>query len=283
MPILSRHEIQQLSPLLRGRFGSIMTRVAMRIFSIDKLNTLYDSNYHLSGPDFAHSILNDLGIRYKVIGNVASLPNTSTEEHNKNSAFITISNHPYGGIDGIILADLLGQAFPNYKIMANKILERIETLAPSFITVTPTGTKRTSPTTNSIHGIKQALIHLQSGGALGLFPSGAVSDFNIQKCDIRDREWQIAAIRLIAKARVPIIPIHFLDRNSWFYYALGLIDWRIRLLRLPAEFFNKRNCPIRIAVGPIINIEEQQKYLATHSIEEFSLWLRSKVYEISDS
>ena len=90
-------------------------------------------------------------------------------------------------------------------------------------------------------------------------------------------------IRLIAKARVPIIPIHFLDKNSWLYYALGLIDWRIRLLRLPAELFNKRNRLIRVAIGPIIDIEEQQKYLATHSIEEFSLWLRSKVYEITDT
>ena len=230
MPILPLHEIQQLSPLLRGKAGSIIARIAMHIFAIDKLNTLYDRHHQLSGPDFAHSILDDLGVRYKVIGHTASLPNSPTGEYKKDSAFITISNHPYGGIDGIILADLMGHAFPNYKIMANKILERIEALAPSFITVTPTGTKR-----------------------------------------------------LIAKARVPIIPIHFLDKNSWLYYALGLIDWRIRLLRLPAELFNKRNRLIRVAIGPIIDIEEQQKYLATHSIEEFSLWLRSKVYEITDT
>ena len=283
MPILPLHEIQQLSPLLRGKAGSIIARIAMHIFAIDKLNTLYDRHHQLSGPDFAHSILDDLGVRYKVIGHTASLPNSPTGEYKKDSAFITISNHPYGGIDGIILADLMGHAFPNYKIMANKILERIEALAPSFITVTPTGTKRKTPTTSSILGIKQALTHLQSGGALGLFPSGAVSDFNIQRCDIRDREWQIAVIRLIAKVRVPIVPIHFLDKNSWLYYALGLIDWRIRLLRLPAELFNKRNRLIRVAIGPIIDIEEQQKYLATHSIEEFSLWLRSKVYEITDT
>ena len=87
----------------------------------------------------------------------------------------------------------------------------------------------------------QSLKHLQAGAPLGLFPSGAVSDLSIKDGCIRDREWQLSAIQLIKKARVPIVPIRFRDKNSMFYYLLGLLNWKIRVTRLPREVFNKRD------------------------------------------
>jgi putative hemolysin len=127
-------------------------------------------------------------------------------------------------------------------------------------------------------GVRHALMQLRSGGGLGLFPPGAVSDLSLREGCVRDRPWQPAIIALIAKARVPIMPVRFFDRNSSFYYTLGLIDWRVRLLRLPAEVFNKADRPVRIGLAPLISVEEQQRYLATHTIEEFGTWLRGKVY-----
>ncbi len=41
------------------------------------------------------------------------------------------------------------------------------------------------------------------------------------------------------KAKVPIVPVCFFDGNSIFCYSWGLIDWRIRLLRLLPEVFSK--------------------------------------------
>lgn len=281
MPLLTIQELEQLSPLFRGRMGNHLGHGIMHWLSVDKLNALYDRHAHLSGADFARSILEDLGIHYEVSGpGIEYLNPLSPSLPQLQPPFITISNHPYGSIDGIILADLFGHLYPNYKIMVNKILSRIEALSSSFISVTPTGVERTTPTTESIIGIRRALTQLRSGGALGLFPSGAVSDLSLRERCIRDREWQPAIIRLIAKARVPILPIHFLDGNSLFYYILGLIDWRIRLLRLPAELFNKRHRPARLYADNIISVEEQQTFLATHSIEEYGLWLRERVYSL---
>ena len=93
---------------------------------------------------------------------------------------------------------------------------------------------------------------------------------------IRDRQWQEPVLRLIQKLKVPIIPVHFLDRNSNFYYSLGLINWRVRLLRLPAEVFNKCRKRTRIAIGEIISPEEQQKFTDTTSFGNF---LRERVYK----
>ena len=276
MPLLTLQELEQLTPLFRGRVGRSLARSTMRLLSVDRLNALYDRHAHLRGADFARSVLEDLGIDYEVF--VESEEVEAQLQTLDATPFITISNHPYGSIDGVILADLFGHRCTNYKIMVNKILNRVEALAPSFISVTPTGVERTAATKESIMGVRRALMQLRSGGGLGLFPSGAVSDLSLREGCVRDRPWQPAIIALIAKARVPIMPVRFFDRNSSFYYTLGLIDWRVRLLRLPAEVFNKAGHPVRIGLAPLISVEEQQRYLATHTIEEFGAWLRDKVY-----
>ena len=281
MPLLTLQELEQLTPLFRGRVGRSLARGAMRLLSVDKLNALYDRHAHLRGADFARSVLEDLGIDYEVF--VESAEAEAQLHTLDETPFITISNHPYGSIDGVILADFFGHRCTNYKIMVNKILSRVEPLASSFISVTPTGVERTAATKESIMGVRHALMQLRSGGGLGLFPSGAVSDLSLREGCVRDRPWQPAIISLIAKAKVPILPVCFLDGNSWLYYSLGLIDWRVRLSRLPAEVVNKAGHPVRIGIGTLIQVEEQEQYLATHTIEEYGHWLRNRVYNMKHS
>jgi putative hemolysin len=190
-------------------------------------------------------------------------------------AFITISNHPCGHIDGISLIDLFGHIRPDYKVMVNQFLGRIEALSDNFICVTPTGSERNSPTKESIQGIKDSVAHIRNGGVLGVFPSGAVSDLSLKDGCIRDREWQEPLLRLIKKLNVPIVPVHFVDRNSNFYYFLGLIGWKVRLLRLVTEVFNKRGKRTRIAIGEIISPERQDEF---NDLYSFGAFLRNKVY-----
>ena len=268
MPLLTLNELEQASALFRGKCGNTLCRGLMRMLSIDKVNDLYDHNSSVMGPDFAKAVLKDIGVEYEVL-------NKDVLKQLPDGAFITISNHPYGHIDGVMLVDLFGHIRPDFKVMVNKFLGRIENLKDNFICVTPTGTERTGPTKESIQGIKEAVAHIRSGGVLGLFPSGAVSDLSIKDRCIRDREWQEPVIRLIKKMNVPVVPVHFLDRNSNFYYSLGLLDWRVRLLRLPAEVFNKRGKLTRIALGEIISPEELQKY---EDMDELRDFLRNKVY-----
>lgn len=277
MPLVTLQELAGMSPLFRGRAGHLVGKGLMRLLAIDRVNALYDRHSHLSGPDFAGSVLQDLGIHYTIFAETPDVIK-QLQQLQLHTPFITISNHPYGSIDGIIQTDYFGHLIPGYKLMANRLLGRIEALAPSFIPVTPTDGTHHTPTAASILGIRHALEHLRSGGSLGLFPAGAVSNLSLRHRNIEDREWQPAIIRLIAKARVPILPVRFFDGNSLLYYSLGLIDWRIRLLRLPAEVFNKAGHPARLSIAPLVSVEEQEEYLASHTTEEFGLWLRNKVY-----
>ena len=277
MPLLPLQEIEQMTPLFRGTIGNAFARGAMRLLSVDKVNALYDRHAHLSGAEFARSVLDDLKIEYELFVDTHEvLP--QLKELEQDIPFITISNHPYGHIDGLILADYFGHLRTDYKIMVNEFLKRAEALAPSLISVTPTGVERTSATTESIIGIRRALSHLRAGGALGLLPSGAISSLSLRDGCVRDREWQPAIIRFMAKVQVPILPVRFLDKNSSFFYLLGLVNRNIRLLRLPAEVFNKAHRPVRLCLGPLISTQEQQQYLATHTIEEYGSWLRNRVY-----
>lgn len=266
--LLTLDELEKATPLFRGRCGNAFCRTLMRILSIDKVNDLYERNSLIKGPDFARAVLEEIGVEYEIL-------NPEVLRHLPHGPFITISNHPYGHIDGVMLVDLFGHIRPDFKVMVNKYLGRIETLHDNFICVTPTGEERAVPTKDSLQGVKEALAHIRSGGVLGLFPSGAVSDLSVKEGCIRDREWQEPVMRLIKKLNVPIVPVHFLDNNSNFYYSLGLIDWRLRLLRLVPEVFNKRGKQQRIAIGEIISPEIQAEFT---DLARFSIFLRNKVY-----
>lgn len=270
MSLIDIDEISASFPVLQGRLGDCLCRGLTHIPSFQAINRLYERNSHLKGPEFAKSVLKDCGLKYEAEG-TGSLKEVQ-------GPFITISNHPYGGIDGIILVDLLGSLFPEYSIIVNKLLSRVEALSGNFIPVTPTGKIRTEPTEDSIKGIRKALEHLRSGNPIGVFPAGAVSDFSLRKTEVIDREWQLPIIRLIKKARVPVIPIRFFDGNSPFFYSLGLIDWRLRNLRLPAEIFNKRGKKARVGIGNVISVEQQDK---TQDIKAFSNLLRRAVYNMT--
>lgn len=270
MPLLTIDELQERTGLFRGRCGEIVARSMMRLFSVDDINELYDDNASFKGPAFASAVLSDIGVRYEI-------RNQHVLDNLPYGPFITISNHPYGGIDGIILVDIFGHLRKDYKVMANSFLGRIRTMEDSFILVTPTGEERTEPAIDSIRGIRHAMQHLKDGHPLGLFPAGAVSDFSLKDMTVRDREWQDAAVRLIARMKVPVLPVKFIDRNSDFYYSLGLIDWKVRLLRLPAEVFNKRNKTVRVTLGEVIGPDQMA---GMDDMEGLKRFLRSSVYDL---
>lgn len=276
MSIFTAQDAEQLSPVFRGKAGHFFFGIIEKFAGLDQVNALHERTEAACapGPDFAEGLLKDekVGIDY-LVGHPERLENLPE------GAFITISNHPHGHIDGIMIVDLVGHKRPDLKVMVNKILMYIRGLQPNFISVVPTGAVRTAPTAESINGIKQALLQIRGGGPLALFPAGAVSDLKLRGgIRVEDRDWQDAVVKLIAKARVPIVPIRFLDRNSAFYLGLGLIDWRVRLLRLCHEVFNKKGKPIRLAIGETIPVGEQDRFRGDS--EGFKAFLRSAVYDM---
>jgi putative hemolysin len=270
MGLINEKDLEAVSPLFRGGAGQHFARFLMHLFAFDKVNRLYDNSSKYSGAVFAGSILRDLGVNY-VIGNAERLLQLPE------GAFITVSNHPYGGLDGVIMVDMMAGIRPDYKFMVNRILSMVKAMNENFISVTPTGNKINGITATSMNGVRETLKLLHDGHPVGFFPSGAVSDLKLSTMKIRDRKWQPGILHLIYRARVPVLPIRFFDGNSPFFYSLGLINWRVRLLRQPSELFNKAGKDHRLAIGELISVEEQQR---SGDIESLGLFLRKRVYEM---
>lgn len=268
MKIVDENNFEDVSPIFKGQRGHKVADLLMRLCAIDKINRVYDHSINYTGAEFAARLLKDLGVNY-TIGNAQRLKLLPE------GAFITVSNHPYGGLDGIILISLMAEMRPDYKLMVNRILSMVKTMQENFISVMPKNNVNTGVNLASISGIRETLTHLHEGHPVGFFPSGAVSDFRLKNLELKDRPWQEGIIRLIASAKVPIVPIRFFDRNSWFFYFLGMINWKIRLLRLPSELFNKCKENTRIGIGNVISVKEQEQFPNAKSL---GLFLREAVY-----
>lgn len=267
--ILDLESMQEISPIFRGKWGTKFAKWSMKVCAIDRINWVYGRSCHLQGAEFANNLLKDIGVDYR-IGNLENL-RTIPE-----GAFITISNHPYGGIDGVMLIDLMAAIRPDYKLMVNQFLSLVKTMEENFISVRPKTGDKNEPA-ESINGIRKTLQNLNEGHPVGFFPAGAVSMFRFNRLRVRDREWQETIIRLIQKSKVPVLPIRFFDQNSPFFYFLGVIDWRIRSLRMPSEVFNKYDQKPRMGIGEWIASEEIAKYKDIHLLGKR---LRDSIYKM---
>ena len=253
----------------------------MRRLNVDKIEAHAEALKDFHGPEFAQKVLEAAGMSYSVNGLPADEAVAHFREILPSGPFITISNHTMGAMDGISLIDFVGHVRADYKYMVNELLWRVEPLRESLIPVTPNGATVGAPTAQSISGVRAAKEHLASGGCLGLFPSGAVSDLKLFPSHgeprVRDREWQMSIIKFIRNAGVPVLPLRLLDGNSRFYYSLGLIDWRLRLLRLPSELLNKSGKTLRILAGKIISPAELASF---DSLDDLRSFLRASVYSL---
>ena len=248
--------------------GASAARVLMTVLRINKINKLYDDIRHFRGMDFVDALIEKLQLEYEV----------SEEEVKKVPAegpFIIVANHPYGGIDGMLLVKVLEHYRSDVKVMSNFILNKLEPVSSYMLPVNPF--ERRKEAASSIMGIKMALEHLKEGGVLCIFPAGEVSSYNEDNYGIADREWQYPAMRMIKKARVPVVPVYFQGSNSRLFHILGLIHPTLRTVRLPAEVFNKKHKKIRIRVGNPVSVKEQDTIT---DISTYGRYLRAKTYAL---
>ncbi|MCK6618223.1 MAG: lysophospholipid acyltransferase family protein [Cyclobacteriaceae bacterium] len=240
----------------------------MQFAGLHDLNKLYEALYDYKGIDFTRAYFRKRNIKLEIDENeLARIP--------KKGAFITISNHPYGGIDGLALIELIARKRPDYKVLANFLLKKIEPISDFFIAVNPFEDYR--EVASSIAGMKFARKHVEDGMPLGIFPAGEVSTRQRNANGITDKAWQKPAIKLIKNARVPVIPIYFHGHNSWSFHLLGRIHPSLRTLRLPHELTHAKDFAMRIRIGNPITVDEQDEI---KSIDQFSAFLRARTYSL---
>lgn len=250
--------------------GSLVAKFVMHIMRLNKINKLYLDVYDKDPHAFLDRLIEALGITIEI--NEEDL-----QKIPKEGAFVTISNHPFGGLDGIILVKLLSAIRPDYKVIANFLLKKIEPVKDYFMVVDPVEEQRKL---SGATGLKEALRHLEEGKPLGLFPAGEVSAYQADSNNVEDREWGKTSIKMIKKAHVPVIPIYFKGSNSLLFQALGLIHPMLRTVKLPSELLNKKNQVIKLRIGTPIPTDIQDSFT---DIMQYGKFLRAKTYLLGSS
>jgi len=270
MSLVSPKEIAKVTNLTKyGFVGTFLGWLLMKGLRISTINKIYNKHKHLKDLAFFTALLEDLQIKFEI-------PEDDLKRIPKDGAFITVSNHPLGGIDGVLLLKLLIDKRPDYKIIANFLLHRIEPMKPFIMPVNPFEDRKDQQ--SSISGLKSALAHIKEGNPLGVFPAGEVSTYKDGKL-IVDRPWEEGAIKLIQKAKVPVIPIYFHAKNSAFFYFLSKFNSKLRTAKLPSELLSQKGRVIKVRIGKPIHVKDQEEYTNT---QDFCDFIRKKTYMLAN-
>lgn len=269
--VLTYDDVRELIPKLEGH-EKLVNRV-FHLLKVDLVNETHARICDTPGPEFVKRLLFDeFNITLRV-------DNEKVLDNLPEGAFITVSNHPFGAIDGITLIYLISSRRPKFKVMVNMILNKISAMRPNMIAVDAWHSDDPAKRAVSVNGIRQTMRQLSEGEPVGFFPAGAMSNTDWRGRPI-DKEWQKSVLQIIYKSKLPVVPIFFHGKNSWISNLLGHVCWPARSLRLPAEMFRKRNKVVHVSVGDPIYLEEQEPY--RQSPEILGAYLREKTYALRE-
>ncbi|HON18790.1 MAG TPA: lysophospholipid acyltransferase family protein [Salinivirgaceae bacterium] len=193
----------------------------------------------------------------------------------ENGSFIIVSNHPFGGIDGLILLKALHTKRPDTKILSTELINKIDLLKNftlQFSINSPLG-----PYGAGITQIRKVMEHLGNNHPLIIFPAGEVSTYNIDTRNTTDRRWKPNYINFIKDVKLPVIPAHIGGTNGNLFHILGSIH---PTLGSAMDLISKRNRDIKIRFGTVITPEEIESF---SDLEKFGRYLRSRTYALDNN
>jgi putative hemolysin len=187
-------------------------------------------------------ILEVLGLTYEISANdQARAPSEGP--------LVVVANHPFGAVEGLILASMLLKRRSDIKIMANFLLGGlgIRELNELLIFVDPF--ERQGSVAHNFKPLREAIEWVRGGGALGIFPAGEVSHMHLSSLSVIDRQWSRTVARIVRKSEATMLPVYFEGRNSPLFCGLGLLHPMFRTLMLPGENLKKQPRLVRAHVG----------------------------------
>lgn len=216
--------------------------------------------------DFLGSALDALQVTYDVpAGDLLHVP--------KDGPVVVVANHPFGGLDGLVIAHLLSGLRPDLRVLANGLLGRITELDPILIPVNPFGGSEASAT--NLAGTRAALRWLEQGGLLLTFPAGEVSHFTPVRGRVADPPWRNSVAMLARRANAAVVPLFVHGRNSGLFQVSGLVHRRLRTALLARELLNKAGMRVRLRIGAPVAAVQRKKFGSDLAFTDF---LRCRTY-----
>lgn len=239
---LRLHQIK--SPLLRTLVKQISGIAVLEDFYDEWMNKDIHPQKRTASL-FLDFTLDKLGVRYELNGkeSLAHIP--------ASGPVVIVSNHPLGGLEGVILSKILLTIRPaDLKVLANRLLLQFPEFEGTFIGV---DVLRSDRQRENSAGLRETARHLQNGGALLVFPAGTVSRIRLPSLKIKDAPWDNGIARLVRRYQATVLPIYIESKNSLPFYLSGLVHKRLRTLLLPRAMLSKKGTVIPVHIGkPIV-------------------------------
>lgn len=252
--------------------GKLCAAAVENLLALRNCSTLYQQlDAKPNSESFPAAALELLGVQYQV--SPAELKNVPVR-----GATVLIANHPFGGLEGLILMALLEQIRPDVKILANHLLARVPELQDRLIPVDPFNQPHSAQ--QNLRSMRRALHWVRSGGALVIFPAGEVSSFKLVTRSISDPPWHSAAARILQRSGATALPVYFPGRNSLLFQAAGLLHPRLRTALLPRELLNKQNRVIELRIGGPISAKRQRDFADERELTDY---LRKRTYFLASA
>ena len=250
---------------VRRRATALIQPVLEAILSLDRVNRCY-AEYRKTleaskGPrDIFESALTAMGVGYDLEpDDLRNIP--------RKGPLVVVANHPFGGIEGVVLGAVLLQARSDLRILANYLLKRIDGIGDLIVPVDPFGAPGSEG--GSLKGLKTAVAWLKTGGVLAAFPAGEVASFRWKKVRVADPAWSPHVAAIARRTRAAVLPVFFPGRNSLLFQLLGVLHPRLRTALLPRELMNKSGRRIRLFVGKAIPWQALNKYDTDAALTEY--------------
>lgn len=259
--------LRSKNPSLAKIIPAFLVNYLKRIIHQDEINAFLTRYGHLKDADLVDAFLEHFSIRFKAIG-LENIP--------PQGRFIFVSNHPLGGLDGVVFISVLSKIFPDIKFPVNDILTYIENLSGIFLPVNKHG----SQDRDSARKIEEAY---QSDGQILYFPAGLCS--RKRNGIIKDLGWHKSFVMKAVQHKRDIIPAFFSGRNSDFFYNLANIRKRlgikanIEMLYLPDEMFRNKDSEIKLVFGKPVSWQSLDK---SKSPVEWAQWFRTETYNLKN-
>ncbi|MEW6428843.1 MAG: lysophospholipid acyltransferase family protein [Thermodesulfobacteriota bacterium] len=253
-----------------GRRRGIPSRLLAaldHLLALRRLQEMY--NAHIPGdPDtpFAEKALSALAVEYRLSpGDMAKIP--------EKGPVIVCANHPFGGLEGLILIAVLRKIRQDVKIMANPLLNRIPELREAVIGTDPFGTDRAKQA--NVTALRGCRRWLDQGGMLVVFPAGEVSHFRLSRWEVADPAWLDSLPWLARNTGAAVLPVFFEGGNSPLFHCAGLLHPRLRTALLPRELLNKQGRTVGMKIGKAISAGKIAERQSDREVVEY---LRLRTY-----
>ncbi|KPP97563.1 MAG: putative hemolysin [Bacteroidetes bacterium HLUCCA01] len=261
----------ELSNTLADKLLKTARRPLENMLGLTALNDVYHKSLKLGDPTyFAENVLKAMNVDFRIAEqDLARIP--------EKGKIVLVANHPFGGIEGIIMGAILQRVRPDVKIMANYLLSAIPEMRDLFIFVDPFGGPAAARA--NLASMKQTISWLKEGSMLGVFPAGEVSHATWKNRRITDPAWSNTVAKIVKKTESPVVPMFFKGHNRFMFQLAGMIHPRLRTALLPNELLNKKNTIIDVRVGNVIPYSRLRKFTTE---DELTDYVRMRTYMLAD-